>query len=221
MFNIDNGHVKDLEKRLQDIKSKAVPFATRKALNDTAFAARGIIKADLPGRFILKNKYILNSIRVDQAKSLKIANQESVVGSTAPEMAVQEEGGVKNPKSGRNVGIPTGFSAGQMGGRRTKIPRKAYQMANIALRAGRAGKTRAQKNLIAFKTNQGGFAYMDLGSRKGIFKINKRGVKMVHDLSRASVRIKKNAWMEPAKDEALRMLPAFYADALRYQLARL
>ena len=220
MFNIETGAIKDLEKRLQDIKSKALPYATRQTLNDTAFAAQKIIKADLPGRFILKNKYVLRSIRVDQARGSKISAQQSIVGSTAPEMATQEEGGFKYRKAGRAVGIPTGFSAGQTN-RRTKLPRKAYQMATIALRRGAKGHSRKQRNLIAFKENQGGFAYMDLGRRKGIFKINKRGVKMVHDLSRASVRIKKNEWMKPAGAEALRMLPAFYADALRYQLARL
>lgn len=219
MFNIDRGDIKDLENRLTEIRKRALPFATRQTLNDTAFAARNIIKADLPDRFVLKNKYVQKSILVDRAKGLKIDAQESRVGSTAPEMELQEKGGFKYRQAGRSVSIPTAYSAGQRG-RRTRLPRSANQMRAITLR-GRPGKTRQQKNLIAFKTNIGGFAYLDLGRRKGIFKINKRGVQMVHDLSRASVRIPQNKWMAPSKDEALRMLPAFYADALRYQLARL
>ena len=89
------------------------------------------------------------------------------------------------------------------------------------------GANRAQKNLIAVKDAVASgrrYIYMDLTRRKGIFKVvgGKRNprVKMVHDLTKGSVRIPKTPWLAPATQDARKAMPGLYAKALRFQLAR-
>lgn len=224
MFQIDDREIKKLERRLRDINKRAIPFATKATLNDMAFGSQRLAKGEIQAKMTLRNKYTSSSIRVEQARGTDIQSQKSIMGSIADYMDEQEFGGTKSRKTGRTVGIPTSFSAGQRGARpRTRLPRKAYQMAKIVLRrGGRRGTNAKQQNAINIATSLGGFTFLDLGRRKGIFKIDKKGnPTMVHDLSRASVRIPATKWMKPSVDAIVRRRGEFYAKALNFQLSRL
>lgn len=224
MFQINDKDVKNLEKRLRRINERAIPFATRSTINEMAFGSQKLARQDIQQRMTLRNKYTVSSVRVDQARGLSIPSQVARMGSIADYMDEQEFGGTKRRKSGRSVGIPTSFSAGQRGARpRTRLPRKAYQMAQIMLRkGGKRGANPKQQNAINIATSLGGFTYLDLGRRKGIFKIDKKGrPTMVHDLSRASVRIPALKWMKPAVDSIVSKRGEFYAKALNFQLSRM
>lgn len=224
MFQINDRDVKKLERRLRQINERALPFATRSTINEMAFGSQKLARGDIKSKMVLRNKFTVSSVRVDQARGLNIASQKARMGSIADYMDEQEFGGTKQRKTGRSVGIPTSFSAGQRGARpRTRLPRKAYQMAQIMLRKGtKRGENAKQQNAINIATSLGGFTYLDLGKRKGIFKIDKKGnPTMVHDLSRASVRIPALKWMKPSVDSIVERRGEFYAKALNFQLSRM
>ena len=224
MFQVNDKDVKKLERKLRDINERAIPFATRATINEMAFGSQALARTEIQAKMTLRNKYTVSSVRVDQARGLNIASQVAKMGSIADYMDEQEFGGSKGRKSGRAVGIPTSFAAGQRGARpRTRLPRKAFQMAQIMLRrGGKRGANAKQQNAINIATSLGGFTYLDLGKRKGIFKIDKKGrPTMVHDLSRASVRIPATKWMKPSVDAIINRRGEFYAKALNFQLSRL
>lgn len=230
MFRIDDKNIKRLERDLVDFQKRALPFATRKTLNDAAFQTMKIARADIRNELILRNKFTEQSIQVEQTRTLSLARQAAAVGSTADYMADQEFGAVKRKGGKQGVSIATSYSAGQSESSkpRTRLPRRPNKMASIQLqRRRRAGKGRKQQNLIAIKqAAETGrkFVYLDLGRRKGIFKViggkRRPKIKMVHDLTSEAVTIPRQPWLQPAYLEAARMVPAFYADALRFQLRR-
>ena len=230
MFSIKTEDIKQLEKDLKTFARDAMPFATRKTLNDSAFAARSIAQADVKSGMVNRNRFTVQSIRVNMAKGMNISKQSAAIGSIADYMEDQEFGAIKSKKGKHGIAIATSYSAGQGQGAqpRTRLPRKANKMASIQLSSRRKkGSSRKQQNLVAIKqaaTSGRKFIFLDLGKSKGIFKVvggkKKPKIKMVHDMSRQSVVIPKNPWLKPAFDEAMRMTPAFYADALRFQARR-
>lgn len=225
MFGVDNRDIRELERDLKTFANRAYPYATRQTLNDTAFQAQRIAREDVRNDMVLRNRFTVQSIQVDQARTLAVSRQAATVGSIADYMEDQEFGATKAKPA-----IATSYSAGQGQDAqpRTRLPRKPNKLANIQLQnKRRRGSSRKQRNLIAIKdaaASGNKFVFLDLGRRKGIFRVTggKRNpkIRMVHDLSNQSVVIPKNPWLKPAFDESLRMLPAFYADALRFQLRR-
>lgn len=231
MFSIQDDQIKKLERDLKTFANQALPYATRKTLNDTAFQAQKIARADIRRKMITRNNFTMQSIRVNQARSPDVKRQSASVGSTADYMEDQEFGATKVKRGKEGVAIPTAWSAGQGENAqpRTRLPRKPNRMASIQLQKRRKlkGSNRKQQNFVAVKqAAQSGrkYLFMDLGRRKGIFKVTgtqrRPKVKMVHDMTKPSVVIPKNPWLKPAFDESVGMLPAFYADALRFQLRR-
>jgi hypothetical protein len=230
MFSINDKQIKGLERDLKRFAHQAYPHATRKTLNDAAFQAQKIARADLPKKMVLRNRFTSQSLRVEQARGLNVSRQEAVFGSTAPYMEDQEFGGTKTKTGKEGVAIATSYSAGQGENAqpRTRLPRRPNRIASIQLtKRRRKSSSRKQRNFIAIRqAAQSGrkFVFLDLDRVKGIFRVlggrKRPRIKMVHDLSRKSVSIPKNPIIKPAFDESLRMIPAFYADALRFQLRR-
>jgi hypothetical protein len=188
-------------------------------------------RAIISGRMTLRNRYTLQSIQVDKATGAQIAQQVAVVGSVAPYMATQEFGGVKGKQGSEGVAIATSYAAGQGEGvrPRTRLPRAANKLAAIKLMGGRIHATsKAQRNAIAVRmAARSGtkFVYLELQRRKGLFRVvggqRKPAVRMVHDLTHASVRIPRSAWLKPAADQARERMPELYHEALIYQVDRL
>ena len=224
MINANMRDAKKLERALRVFTKDAVPIATRDALNRAAFTAQRRARENVKEDFINRNAWSRQSVQVTQAT---VSNQRSVVGSVAPYMKTQEFGGVIVRRGSEGVPIATSYSAGQGQGTRprTRLPRKPNKMGNIRLsRRGRAASSRKQANIIAVKqaaTSSRKFVFLDLGRRKGIFKVTggKRNpqVRMVHDLSRPSVIIRPRPWLRPAFDRTVRDVPELYVRALRFQ----
>jgi len=227
MFQINDSDIKRLQGDLKQFAERSIPFATKKTLNDSAFAARAISQADIKSGMVNRNKFTVNSIRVDQAKTLRIPRQEATVGSIADYMEDQEFGAIKTKKGKEGVGLTTSYAAGQgMDAQpRTRLARKANSMAQVKLsKNNKKGQSKKQRNIIAIRQAAASgrkFVFLDLQKSKGIFKVigsKKRAkLRMVRDLTNTSVKIDKNPWLLPAFNEAKRMQPAFYADALRFQ----
>lgn len=231
MFKIDDRQIQELEKDLKAFAGRALPFATRKTLNDAAFATQKIARADVDRDFVLRNRFTVQSIRVEQTRTLSMRRQAAIVGSTADYMADQEFGATETARGSEGVPIPTSYAAGlsENAQPRTRLPRKPNKIQNIKLRnRGNGSMTRKQRNLVSIQSAAEGkgskFVFLDFGRKRGIFRViggkRKPKIKMIYDLSERSVRIPATPWLRPSYNEAARMIPAFYADALRFQLKR-
>lgn len=231
MFSINTREIKRLEGDLKAFAARAYPFATKSTINSTAFLAQKEARAGVKREMVVRAKFTTNSILVEQARTLNVRRQMATVGSIADYMETQEFGGTKTKTGKEGVAIPTSFAAGQ-GLRkqpRTRLPTREHALTAIKLRRKRKrGATRGQRNFALVRqaaTGGNKFIFMDLGRRKGIFKVTggKRGarVRMVYDLSRQSVNIPAQPWLAPAVARTRPAVPGIYAKALRFQLRRL
>lgn len=218
MIKVDLKDISKLEKQLGKFASKAIPYASQNTINQGAFDTQKNAKELVRDEMIQRNKFTLQSIRVDKAASV---NDVAIVGSTANYMATQEFGDTKKAKP-----IATGYSAGQEGqSQRTKLPRKANTMQAIKLKhSSIKAKSRIQRNFMAIHSGAK-FVFLDLGKRKGIFRVvgtkTKSAIKMVHDMTRKSVVIKKNPWLYPSVQKTKPKMEEFYVKSLQYQIDRL
>lgn len=233
MFKIDSKDVKRLESHLKAFHHRALPFATRETLNTMAFQAqkdgRRTVKIDMVNR----NKFTQQSIQVRMARGMNVRQQSSAFGSTQAYMLTQEFGGIKQKKGKVGTPIATSESAGQLGQRpRTRLSTRSNKLQNIHLsrvKGAGKGKTQRQRNAIKIRiAAEQGIEHVMLkygNGRAGIFRVkgNDSGVesvRMMHDLSRDSVRIPRSSWMKPAADYVGTRVGAYYKEALRFQLKR-
>lgn len=226
-------NTKELERLERDLlvfAEKAYPFATKKTINDAAWETRKGGLKEIKASMTLRNRWTASSVRVENATSMRVSDQQAIVGSIEDYMRRQELGGVVVAK-GKGQPIATRFAAGQGrgSGTRTKLPRRANTMAKIAVaRRGLRAKNRKQRNALAVraagKRGASKFVFLDLGRRRGLFRVKGKGraasVDMVWDLSHKTVRTPANPWLLPASEAARSKLPEFYRRALRFQLRR-
>ena len=239
MFRVDNSDIKDLESELKTFKERAVPFATRNTLNLAAFDAMKRGKAKARTDMVLRNKFTERSIQVEQARTLNVAAQESVVGSTQDYMEDQEFGATKTSGGKKGVPIPTTTASGEgMGAQpRRRLPRAANKLSKVQLskRTGGGFKSRKQEVFVrVLETVRSGkkFMYLDTGRKQAIYKIQGRGrvdkqgriagvrMRMVYDLSRRTIGIPRSPWLKPSVDDTSKQIPEFYRESLIFQLKK-
>ncbi len=238
MFKFDNAALERYERQLTNLYERALPVANRFFLNDAAFAIARQSKQNVREGMTLRNQWTERSIRVERAKGNVIKHQRSEVGSIEEYMHDQEFGAVETKKGKHGVAIPTGWSAGQEGQKpRTRLVRKANKMRSIKLTKGSGGSVSRSRRRNAALVGEAveskkRFVYMDLGRRKGIFKViggrkskkdgKVRGarVKMVHDLSHKVIRTPANPWLSPATDTVQPRFPRMYGRRLLEQIKR-
>lgn len=239
MIDLDIKEISELEDDLKKFNKRAFPFATKAALNSTAFDARREAQVIVKRRMVTRNKWTLGSIRVQQTRTLNVRQQAAVVGSTEKYMETQEFGGTRRARGSRGVAIPTGYSAGQEGRRpRTRVPRAPNRLRRIQLAKFRSrARTPMQRmvvavNLAVARKKRLIFLEVSGGKRKqGIFRVlggraTKRGwpkgakLKMVHDLSQRRVRTPQTRWLDPAVTNVLPGMQGHYRRALIFQLDR-
>lgn len=229
MIKIDDTKIKEYERDLKGFTRNAYPYATRNTINVAAFETQRIARRVVSSKMIERNKFTKQSIQVDKSKTLNVKLQSASVGSIAEYMTDQEFGGIKRKRGAKGVLIPTAFSAGQGLYRepRTRMVRKGNKLSDIQLRRRRGAKNRAQRNKVAVLTaakSGNKFVYMDLGDKQGIFKIiggkRKPQVRMIYDLSRNTVTIRKNSWLKIPVDTVTTMIPTIHLKSLEFQLKR-
>ena len=143
-FDADLKDLGRLQKDLQIFSKKSIPFATRNALNETAILGRKLWKGEMGRRFILRNKFVVGSLRVVKvSRGQNVAQMFSMIGSISPFMGLQESGGTKSGKTGA-VPIPNtpalaGFVLGaQSGLTNTAVPPLGVELTNgLALTLGK------------------------------------------------------------------------------------
>ncbi len=221
--------VKEMERWLGAFAHKALPYATRNTINQTAFRTMREARANVRTYMVTRNRWSEQSIRVNPSRTLNINRQAAAVGSIAPYMEVQEYGGVKRAGGREGTPIPTAYSAGQglTARPRTRLPRKPNKLANIRLSSRGIRGNRRRRNIAVVKqAAESGqkYVYLDLGRRKGIFKViggkRRPKVRMVHDLTRRSVRIPREPWLRPAVDTLAPKMRGIHAESLRFQIRR-
>lgn len=237
MFKIDIEDVEEYENHLKAFAHRAFPFASKNALNSSAFKARGYWQKAINDKMITRNKFTANSIRVEQSRTLIVSRQSATVGSIAPYMEKQEFGGNKTSPGREGVAIPTSYAAGQNEQQpRTKLPRKDNKLSNIRLRK-RGPKARNNRQALLLKVQTAvktgkRHIFHDFGRTAGIFRVvgGRRSVKrgwpvgarlrMVYDMSERTVSIPKTPTLSPAIDRVQQAMPEIYIKALRFQLQR-
>lgn len=224
MLKVDTRQLKRFEADLAALTKRGLAQATRQTVNDLAWEARAEWQEEIEKTFTLRNQFTGRSIRVEQTRTLKITAQQSVVGSVAPYMVTQEEGGVIPGQGGAAKPIPT--TAARIGKSEKRVVSKPNRMRNIRLEA-RQGQGKAQRNAIQIElARRSGrkLAYIEKGRKRGIFRVTggKRRVRLtlLQNLSHRSVSIRPRPTMQPAVERALKVAPSVYQDALLAQLAR-
>lgn len=230
MIKINDAQILNYVDDLKTFKRKAFPFATKATINGAAFKARGFAQENIRNSMIERNRFTVQSVRVEQSRTLDIRRQAATVGSIADYMEDQEFGVTNVSKGKKGVPIATSYSAGQAQNAqpRTRLPRRPNTMQSIQLSKRRKkGSNRKQRNLVAIRqAAESGkkYVFLDLGRTSGIFRVlggkRKPRIKMVWSMSRRSVVIPKNPWLLPAVLRTEPEIPAIYADALRFQLKR-
>ena len=228
-IKIDTSAIVHLEAALELMANKSIRYATKRALDATAWDARKNAQELISTDFINRNKWTAGSIRVTASRIGPIASMESAFGSTQEYMRTQEKGGIKKPSSGSKLPIPTSRAAGQGRGKkpRTKLVKRANKMAAIKL------KQRAVMGLpvkqqwgavVQFARRHGHrFAYLPrTGGRFGIHELRGNKVDLLWDLSQPSARIPKHRWMRPSADKTRRSNVTLeaYRKALSFQIHR-
>lgn len=230
MISADDKQLRKLEKDLKTFAAKAFPFATRETLNRAAFETRKRGQMNIRWNMTTRNRFTEQSVRVERAKGLRVESMQARTGAEPDYLYRQEFGGTAKGRGAAQQAIATTYSSGESEGvrPRSKLPRKPNQMQSIQLkRQGAGAKNRRQRNLLATIEAAGSgskFVYLDLGRRKGIFRVlggrrNTR-VRMVWDLTRKAVRTPKNPWLKPATDDTVQDMPRYYEQALLQQLQR-
>ncbi len=232
MFQIDDRQIKQLENELKVFKDRALPFATKATVNRAAFTTQKIARRDVREDMINRNRFTVQSIQVDMARTLSIRQQQAAVGSTADYMEVQEFGGTKVKRGRHGVPIPTSSASNEGKGKvpRSRLPTKTNKLQNIKLGRKKAkGSSRKQKNRVAIQMaaaigGRNRFVFLDLGRRSGIFKVTggKRKAKLtkMYDLSREAVTIPRNPWLMPAVKTVTPAMTGYYREALKFQLRK-
>lgn len=225
MLLVDTRQLHRYELVLMRLKSSALPYAIRQAVNDTAFQARRLGLENVNKKLITRNTYTARSIRVERALA---GSTTARTGSTEGYMARQEFGGFTAKRGRVGLPIPTTYSSGEglQASVRRRMPRKANMLNNIQVRGKRARGGRAQRNLVAVKTAaRGGNVYLDMGRRKGLFRVlgsgKRRSVRMLWDLTSTRTITPKKPWLLPASRTAMTYQGVYYRKALIYQLERL
>lgn len=234
VFTVEQAEVRRLAEDLLTLSKKALPHAIRNSLNAIAFEARKTWARQIDKSMVLRNKWTVNSLRVEKAKGIAVGGMVSKVGTSLDYMHTQEFGGTKHPKTGKSVPIPTRVAAGQSMGKGKSKPRtkavqqkslqSAIHLTNSRINYG----VRQYRNAVAIGQvvkAGGGVVYLDLGRRKGLFSVTgtKKGnlrVRMLWDLSRKSVHDKPRATLEPTLTIIEARAPAIQKAALLEQFDR-
>lgn len=228
MITVEFHGAKEMVAALKRLRTQAIPYAVRNALNAQAFEARkawvGFIQRD----FVNRNTFTQRSVQVVKAGGLNVGSMQSVVGSTAPYMGTQEDGGTVHGK-GAHKAIPGPVAAGlAAGSKRVKLVKSRFYLGAIAAQHPALVGSRKQRNAIAISVARKAglkFALLERPSGgKGLFLLggSKRAptTRLLWDMSRSSVQVPGAHMLERTLAHVLTQSERIHMDALVQQLTR-
>lgn len=230
-------------KSIEKLRTQAMPYAVKKYLDTLATDTQDIGRKNIQGRMILRNKYTLQSVKVNLAmKSRNIEAMKSAAGSTQRYMNTQEKGGMVAGDKGRDKPLATTTASGEGGSVRKRLPKRDYRLSKIRLstRAVRANSKKQENYLKVMLAAKNGdkYVYLDTGRKKFIAKVTvtnlsagrgRRGgpkfkgakVRMLYDLSRKTVTVRPHPWLKPATDSAMKKRDIIWDKAIKYEMSRI
>lgn len=228
-FTVDTSELAHLEAALGQLSRRAIPYAARNTLNAAAFEGRRAWVGQVEKSFTLRNKWTARSLRVVKARGTTMRAMKATLGSVAPYMATQEEGGVLRRTGKHGVSIPTSVASGEGRGARPRrrLVRRPNRLPNIQLGGrGLSTMSKRQRNAVAISLAQRAgkkFVFLEMEKRRGIFRISggkrRPRLDLVWDLTHPTVRIPESNTLERSLRSILPTLPRLQEKALLDQIA--
>jgi len=232
VVNVTVKGLDEMQRQLETIAKRSVPFAARETVNTLAFEGRRIWQAEMASSLTLRNNFTARRALVEKARTLRVDAMEAKLGHTEPYMANLEHGKPERAEK-RWRPVPTEVAAGQPKGSLSSGRKKIVRPKNIITRLGSlktkgfAGRPRKARNARAvqqaIKTGKR-LALLDFGRRKGVYKVmgGKRRPKVVklYDLSRRTTPMPKIPTLQRTLKKTLALAPRVAHDALSKQLKR-
>lgn len=225
-MKITNRDVRRLERTLSSIAKHGAKYAMNATLNNAAFDTRKTALAVIDRKFTLRNGWTKRSVRVNKSNTRTL---KASVGSTEDYLRKQELGGTERPSGGLGVAIPTTYASGEGENSRTRkrLPRKRNNVRHVKLSNASAGRGKSRKARNAIKVRQaarGRNKVIAMKTRRGpgIFRVvggkRRPKVKMILDLSKKSIKLKKKPWLQPATTRHRKLVPVNYMKNLSKQI---
>lgn len=222
----------EMQRELETLAKRSLPFAARETVNGLAFAGREAWQEEMRGALTLRNRFTERRALVDRATTLRMSHMEARLGHTEPYMALLERGGVERAAK-RFRPIPTEVAAGQAKGSTRSGRKRAVRAANVITRLGSlrvTGIGKLSRKARNARAVQGALrsgrklALLDLGRRKGVFRVTgsrrRPRITMLYDLSRRRTPVPRTPTLEGAVRRALAKGPELAFAALSKQLTR-
>ena len=232
-IKVDTSELVGLEIDLGRLYKAAIPYADVDAKNRIARDLKNNWQGEMRSKFTLRNTFTERSLRVVKAS---MQNPVATVGSISPYLDKQEDGGQIRSKGRWGKPVPT--AAARIGEDPSRLISSPYKLKNVRLpkrahRARRGGRGAANRAAVVAAAQAGGrnrFAFLDLGRRKGIFRVRGRAtkrrgtyalqVRMIADLSNRTIRIPAHPTLQPAISTSVSRGGEMYRRALVAQIER-
>lgn len=117
-----SSNVASFDRWIDQAVRKQLPFAVASALTRTAQAAQGEVRENLPKHFTIRSPWLSGGIRIRPASKRDWPHSRAAVGTVDEELVLQETGGTKRPRTGKDLAIPTRLARAG-GSKRGKISR--------------------------------------------------------------------------------------------------
>lgn len=220
-----------MQRELERLAKRSVPYAARDTVNGLAFAGRAIWQEQMASSLTLRNAFTQRRALVERATGTRIFYMEARLGHTEDYMRRLEFGIGETAKSG-GLPIPTETAAGQSKG---SLPggRKAAVKRSLIIRT--LGKIKRQSRSMPRKARNARavqqaikdgtrLAYLELGRKRGIYKIKggRRNPEIfkLYDTTRRSVPLPRVPTLQKTLELALLQGPTIGLAAIERQLQR-
>lgn len=219
-----------MQRELETIAKRSVPFAARETVNSLAFAGRAAWQDEMSKSLTLRNRFTARRALVDRARGLRMSTMEARLGHTEPYMRLLEFGGTERAAK-RFRPIPTEAAAGQArgslaGGRKREVRPSSRINRLGTIKAYGRGLSRKARNARAVRVamrSSSHLALLDFGKRQGVFRVTgkrKARITKLYDVTRRRTPVPRTPTLERAVARALVQGPAIAFAALERQLMR-
>jgi hypothetical protein len=222
-----------MQRALETVAKRSVPFAARELVNGMAFAGRRFWQEEMAGALTLRNKFTQRRALVIKARGLQMRSMEAVLGHPELYMYLLEHGGTEYANK-RFRPIPSETAAGQAKGSLLAGRKQAVRPGNIITKLGRrlargskahsrkANNARGVKRAIASGRR---LVFLNMGRRQGIYRIKggkkNPDIQKLYDLTKRSTPVPRIPTLEPTLARVMSIAPGLAIVALERQLERL
>lgn len=230
--NIEIRGLDAMQRELEQLAKRSIPYAARETVNGLAFAGRKIWQEQMAESLTLRNAFTQRRALVERATGSRMSDLQATLGHTEDYMRRLEQGIGERARRG-GLAIPTEAAAGQAKG---SLPagRKRAVRPSLVIRV--LGKIKRQSSSMPRKArnaravreaikNGSRLAYLELDRRRGIYKImggrKRPQIRKLYDLSRRAVPLPRVPTLQRTLDLALLQGPDIALAALQRQLDRL